>query len=74
MGVEENKTVARQFIKALNERDFDRWDSLVASNVVRHCDATPMVEVQSLDDLKAMVREDAAFPDQQVELHFLFRR
>ena len=49
---------------AMNQRELDRLDETVASGFVRHCEATPEVDVRSLDDFKAFLRADAtAFPD-----------
>jgi predicted ester cyclase len=37
---------------------------LIASDVVRHCEATPGVEARSLDQVKEFLRQDTAvFPD-----------
>ena len=46
---EQNKAVIRRFIDAWNSRQPDVFDGLMASDVVRHCEATPSVEVRSLD-------------------------
>ena len=48
---EENKAVIRRFYDAWNSRQADAFDELVASNVVRHCEATPGLKAQSLDDI-----------------------
>lgn len=61
---ERNKAVIRHFFDAWNARRADAFDELVASNVVRHCEATPGLKAQSLDDIKEFLRLDtAAFPD-----------
>jgi len=53
-----------EMFEAMNARDLDRLDRTVASDFVRHCEATPGVDVRSLDDFKAFLRVDAsAFPD-----------
>jgi predicted ester cyclase len=50
--------------EAMNERDLDRLDETMAPGFVRHCEATPDLEVRSLDDFKAFLRADASsFPD-----------
>jgi steroid delta-isomerase-like uncharacterized protein len=61
---EQNKTVIRRLLEAWNNRQPEAFDKLVAPDVVRHCQATPAVEVRSLDQLKKFLRQDTAiFPD-----------
>jgi hypothetical protein len=45
---ERNKALLRQFVGALNGHDLDALDHLVAPDFVRHCRATPGLEVRSL--------------------------
>ena len=59
-----NKTVIRRFLEAWNNRQPEAFDDLIAPDVIRHCQATPAVEVRSLDQLKEFLRQDTAtFPD-----------
>ena len=59
-------------IEAINERDFDALDDVVAEDVRRHSAATPGVEVKSLDDFKAFLKHDlAVIPDGSQEIHFM---
>ena len=45
-------------------RELDKLDDVVAAGFVRHCQATPQLEINSIDDFKAFLRADAAaFPD-----------
>jgi len=61
---EENKALIQRFFDAWNKRQPDAFDDLVAPDVVRHCEATPGVEVQSLDQVKDFLQQDTAvFPD-----------
>jgi len=61
---EDNKEVVRRMIEAINARDFDALDAVVAADVRRHSAATPGVEVRSLEELKAFLRQDlSAVPD-----------
>jgi len=61
---EQNKAVIRRFLDAWNERRADVFDELVAPDVVRHCEATPGLEVRSLAQVKEFLRQDTAvFPD-----------
>ena len=48
----------------MNARRLDALDQIVASNFVRHCQATPNLAVRSLEEFKDFLRQDAAvFPD-----------
>ncbi len=62
--VEENKLLVQRFGQAMNNRQFDLLDEIVAPDFVRHCQATPEVDVRSLEAFKAYLRQDSAvFPD-----------
>ncbi|UCC73978.1 MAG: ester cyclase [Gemmatimonadota bacterium] len=64
---EENKAIVRRFGEAQNARDYDALDDLIAVDFVRHSQATPDVEVRSLEDFKEFLRQYAAvFPDSRV--------
>ena len=64
MSAEQNKAVIRRFFDAWNARQPDVFDSLMASDVVRHCEATPAVEARSLNQIKEFLAQDTAiFPD-----------
>ena len=61
---EQNKAVIQQFLGAWNCRQPDAFDDLVVPNVVRHCQATPTVAIENLNQLKDFMRQDTAvFPD-----------
>ena len=60
----EMKSLVQRLEDAMNKRNLDDLDELVAADFVRHCEATPQVDVRSLDDFKEFLRQDAAaFPD-----------
>lgn len=62
--IEQNKTVIRRFLDAWNRRQPEVFDEIIAPDVVRHCQATPGVNIQSLDQLKEFLRQDTAvFPN-----------
>ena len=62
----------QRFIEAVNNRDFNTLDELVAPNVVRHSQATPGIDVRSLDDLKQFLQQDLeAFPDAHQEVNMM---
>jgi steroid delta-isomerase-like uncharacterized protein len=61
---EENKVLARRLGEAIDERRWDALDDIVAPDFTRHCQATPQVDVRSLQAFKEFLRQDAAvFPD-----------
>lgn len=62
--VEENKALVRRFGEAMNSRQLDLLDDIVAPDFIRHCQATPDVHVRSLQEFKEFLRQDTAvFPD-----------
>jgi ketosteroid isomerase-like protein len=66
---EQNKAIIGRFFDAWNSRQPDVFDGLMASDVVRHCEATPGVEVRSLGQVKEFLRQDSGiFPD-SVQTH-----
>ncbi len=59
-----NKDLARRFGEAMNARRYELLDDIVATDFVRHCQATPQANVTSLDEFKEFLRQDdATFPD-----------
>ena len=59
-----NKTLVRRFEEVMNTRQLDALDEVVAPTFVRHCQATPNLEVRSLEEFKDFLRQDVAvFPD-----------
>ena len=62
--VAQMRELVRRLEHAMNERRLDDLDEIMAPDFVRHCEATPDVDVRSLDDFKEFLRNDAAaFPD-----------
>jgi steroid delta-isomerase-like uncharacterized protein len=57
----------------MNSRQLDALDEIVAPDFVRHCQATPEVDVRSFEGFKELLRQDAAvFPDSiQTARHML---
>ena len=43
--IEQNKAITRRFFEAWNMRQPEAFDELVARDVVRHCQATPGVDI-----------------------------
>ena len=58
------RALVERLFEAMNERNLDHLDQIVADDFVRHCEATPALDIRSLEDLKAFLRADAtSFPD-----------
>jgi len=69
---EQNKSVIRRFLEAWNNRQPHLFDELIAADVVRHCQATPAVEVRNLGQLKQFLAQDTAiFPDSKQTVVFV---
>ncbi len=61
---EDNKALVRRLGEAMNSRRLDLLDDIVAPDFMRHCQATPGVNVTSLEAFKAYLRQDSdVFPD-----------
>ena len=70
---EHNEEIVRRMAEAINQRDLDALDDLVAADVRRHSAATPEVVVRDLEEFKAFLRGDiAAVPDSVQEIRELF--
>jgi predicted ester cyclase len=69
---ERNKSIVQRFGEAQSNRRLDLLDELVAPDFVRHCQATPWVEIRSREDFKRLLQEDwAAVPDGRMSPRFL---
>lgn len=69
---ETNRQVVRRFVAAINRRDFDALDEVVAPDVVRHCPATPGVSVTNREEFKAYLRQDLdGVPDAVQEIRIM---
>ncbi|MGY1706946.1 ester cyclase [Geodermatophilus sp. SYSU D00697] len=61
---EEVRTLVRRLEDAMNARQLDLLDDLLAPDFVRHCQATPQLCVTSREQFKDFLEADvAAFPD-----------
>ena len=66
---EHNKEVFKKSVDAINDRNWDALDDLIAPDYKRYCQATPDVEVNSIDDFKLFLTQDAAtFPDSRISI------
>ncbi len=69
---DKNKDIATQMINAINERDYDLLDEIIAPNLVRHCQATPNLNIRSLNEFKEFLKEDLkTFPDSHITTEML---
>jgi len=60
----ENKALVNRFGEASNARQFDLIAGMVTEDFVRHCQATPDVDVRSRDQFIEYLKSDATvFPD-----------
>jgi len=67
-----NKELVRKSFEVVGNGDYKGMDRYIVQNYVRHCQATPELVVESLDDFKAFIKEDRkAIPDQQLILKHL---
>jgi predicted ester cyclase len=64
---QKNKEIVRKTFEIVGNGDFDAMDKYISQNYKRHCQATPDLVVESLNDFKGFIREDRkAIPDQQL--------
>ncbi len=69
---QQNKDCFRQCVDAINSRDLARLDDYIVSNYVRHCQATPGIEVHSIEEFKHFLETDfATIPDSVVDIDWL---
>jgi steroid delta-isomerase-like uncharacterized protein len=65
-----SKAIVRQGLDALENQEYDRASEFFADDFKRHCQATPDVEVNSLDEMITFVKTwSEAFPDMKAEYH-----
>lgn len=69
----ESEEVVRNFIDAINTRDWDLLETLVAEDIVRHSASTPGITVASRDDFTRFLRADLeSVPDAMQEVDIMF--
>lgn len=60
----QNKILVRRFEEAMNTLQLRVLDEIIAPNFVRHCQATPNLDIRSLEQFKDFLRQDlTVFPD-----------
>ena len=69
---DKNKEIASRMIDAINDRDYDLLDELIAPDMVRPSQATPNLNIRSLDEFKEFLKEDLkTFPDSHITTEML---
>ncbi len=67
-----NKELVADVFAIVEAGDLDKLDEYIAADYVRHCQATPDVEVTSLEGLKEFLTHDReTVPNPQIVLHRL---
>jgi len=70
--LDENKDIVTQMVNAVNTRDYKIMDELFVTEFVRHCQATPDLNIQSLEEMKEFLKGDLkVFPDSQIDIEML---
>jgi predicted ester cyclase len=67
-----NKEIALKMINAINDRNYEMLDEVIAADIVRHCQATPDLNIRSLDEFKEFLKVDGkTFPDSYITTEIL---
>ena len=67
-----NKDLVLSFVAAGNENEVGAFDTILAPDFVRHCEATPEIRVASCEQFKQFDRDTAqTFPDQRMTIEAL---
>jgi steroid delta-isomerase-like uncharacterized protein len=70
--LETNKEVVRRFAEAQNNGDIELLNELLAPDVVRHCQATPDVEIRSREDFVRFYQASSSvFSDARVTIDIM---
>ena len=69
----ENVRIVSAMIEAINDRDLDGLENVVAQNVVRHSAATPDVVVTNINEFRDfLVADISTIPDSVQEIDIIF--
>lgn len=70
--LEDNKNLIQRFTEATNAADWDAFDELLTTDFVRHCQATPNVQVNSREEfIKLQESFLVSMPDQKITVEML---
>lgn len=68
-----NEDIVRRMTDAINRRDLEALDDIVAPDLRRHSGATPHLKIENLEQFKDFLRQDfAAVPDSRQEINLIF--
>lgn len=69
---EQNKAIIRGSLDAMNNQQWDEMDKYFAADFKRYSQATPDIEINSLEEMKVFVKEwYVAFPDARMDLKMI---
>ena len=69
---QKNKAIVELAFEIVGTGNYERMHEVIADDYVRHCQATPDLVINSLDQFKEFIRVDRlAIPDQKIKLHKL---
>src|SRR6185503_1929342 len=72
MTSEHNEAVVREFVEAVNRRDWSRLEELLAPEFVRHSSTFGQPQIRSREQLRDFLAGEAGtFPDAHESIHFL---
>jgi len=70
--LEANKALVRAFIEAINARDYDALDDILAEDFHRHSVASPAANATNREEMKAFLQSEAVtFPDNKVTVEMM---
>jgi steroid delta-isomerase-like uncharacterized protein len=69
---EKNKAIVLASFEAMNKQKWDELDKYIAADYHRYSQATPDIEITSLDEMKKFVKEwYTSFPDARMETRMI---
>ena len=69
---EDNKSIASKAFEVVAAGDYESMELYIAADYKRHCQATPEINVNSLEQFKEFIRNDRlSVPDQSLTIHHL---
>jgi predicted ester cyclase len=69
---DKNKETVRKMVNAVNTRNYEIMDELFVNDFVRHCQATPDLNIKSLEEMKDFLKRDLkVFPDSRIDIEML---
>ena len=70
--LEANKNLIHRFTAATNAADWDAFDELLTTDFIRHCQATPNVQVNSREEFIELQKSFlVSMPDQKITIKML---